>query len=91
MIILYSKNHCAHCASAKDYLHRLNIEFQEVNIEHDPEARTFIIGQGLRTVPQIFLDGNILIPGGWSALSRMTADDIHAAMDRATPTSLGTI
>lgn len=91
MLTVYSKNHCLHCDSAKDHLRRCGIEFQNINIEHDHEARAFIVDQGLRTVPQIFLGQQVLIPGGWSALSRMTADDIRAAMATAEIKSLGDI
>lgn len=91
MLTVYSKNNCPHCDNAKDYLRRCGIEFQEINIEQDHEARAFIVDQGLRTVPQIFQDQRILIPGGWQALSRMTTQDIRAAMEQSQTTQLGTL
>ena len=81
MLTIYSKNNCPFCVMAKNYLENKNINYREVNIEEDAEAREFIQSQGLRTVPQIFMDGKIFVQGGWSGLSKMTADDIIAEID----------
>ena len=81
MLTIYSKNNCPFCVMAKNYLQSKNINFLEVNIEQDQEAREFIQRQGLRTVPQIFMDGKIFVEGGWSGLSKMTAEDIIAEID----------
>jgi glutaredoxin len=81
MLTIYSKNNCPFCVMAKNYLESKNINFREVNIEQDQQAREFIQGQGLRTVPQIFMDGKIFVEGGWSGLSKMTTDDIIAEID----------
>jgi len=81
MITIYSKNNCPFCVMAKNYLQNKNINFREINIEQDQEAREFIQRQGLRTVPQIFMDGKIFVEGGWSGLSKMTAEDIIAEID----------
>jgi glutaredoxin len=81
MLTIYSKNNCPFCVMAKNYLENKNINFREINIEQDQEAREFIQAQGLRTVPQIFMDGKIFVEGGWSGLSKMTSDDIIAEID----------
>jgi Glutaredoxin and related proteins len=81
MLTVYSKNNCPFCVMAKNYLQSKNINFREINIEQDPEAREFIQKQGLRTVPQIFMDGKIFVEGGWTGLSKMTAEDIVAEID----------
>ena len=81
MLTIYSKNNCPFCVMAKNYLQSKNINFLEINIEQDQEAREFIQRQGLRTVPQIFMDGKIFVEGGWSGLSKMTAEDIIAEID----------
>ena len=81
MLIVYSKDLCPHCVQAKNYLKSKNINFREINIEQDPEAREFIINQGLRTMPQIFMDGKIFVEGGWAGLSKMTAEDILSEIE----------
>jgi len=81
MLTIYSKTVCPYCVQAKNYLKSKNINFREVNIEDDAEAREFIIQQGLRTVPQIFMDGKIFVEGGWTGLSKMTAEDILSEIE----------
>ena len=81
MLTVYSKNNCPFCVMAKNYLQSKNINFREINIEQDAESREFIQRQGLRTVPQIFMDGKIFVEGGWTGLSRMTAEDIVSEID----------
>jgi glutaredoxin len=81
MLTVYSKNLCSHCDQTKNYLKSKNINFREINIEQDVEAREFIINQGLRTMPQIFMDGKIFVDGGWTGLSKMTAEDILSEIE----------
>ena len=81
MITIYSKKFCPNCEQAKNYLRTKNINFREINIEQDAEAREFIIQQGLRTVPQIFMDGKIFVEGGWTGLSKMTAEEILSEIE----------
>lgn len=77
MLTIYSKTVCPYCVQAKNFLKSKNINFVEINIEQDAEAREFIIQKGLRTVPQIFMDGKIFVEGGWAGLSKMSAEDIN--------------
>ena len=81
MLTIYSKTVCPNCVQAKNYLKSKNINFREVDIEQDVEAREFIMQQGLRTVPQIFMDGKIFVDGGWTGLSKMTAEDILSEIE----------
>ena len=81
MLTVYSKTVCPYCVQAKNYLKAKNITFREVNIEQDAEAREFITQQGLRTVPQIFMDGKIFVEGGWTGLSKMTAEEILSEIE----------
>jgi glutaredoxin 3 len=81
MLTIYSKTVCPYCVNAKNYLKAKDIPFREINIEQDAEAREFIQKQGLRTVPQIFMDGKIFVEGGWSGLSKMSAEEIWSEID----------
>ena len=81
MLTIYSKTVCPYCVNAKNYLKAKDIPFREINIEQDAEAREFIQKQGLRTVPQIFMDGKIFVQGGWSGLSKMSAEEIQSEID----------
>lgn len=76
MLTIYSKTVCPYCVQAKNYLKSKNINFKEVNIEDDNDARQFVQAQGHRSVPQIYYQGKLFVEGGWQGLSKMTADDI---------------
>jgi glutaredoxin len=81
MLTIYSKHNCPYCVMAKRYLESKNINFREINIEEDTEAREFIKSQGLRTVPQIFMHGRLFVESGWTGLGAMTAEDIISEID----------
>lgn len=81
MLTIYSKNNCPYCVQAKNYLTAKNINFREINIEQDADAREFIQSQGHRTVPQIYMDGKIFVEGGWAGLSKMSAEDILSEIE----------
>jgi alkyl hydroperoxide reductase subunit F len=81
MITVYSKAQCPNCDQAKAYLKSKNINFREVRIDEDTDAREFIQGQGHRAVPQIYMDGRIFVEGGWQGLSKMTADEILSEIE----------
>jgi len=68
MITVYSKNSCPFCDRAIALLENKGIEFKVVKLEEDPDAREFLMDQGLRSVPQIFKDG-VLLPGGYQGLA----------------------
>lgn len=89
MITVYSKTHCPHCVSAKQFLESRNINYQDINIETDTEAREFILSQGHKSVPQIYVGDRLLVSGGWQGLNQLTTEQI---LDRINNTNiLGTL
>lgn len=68
MITVYSKNNCPFCDRAKALLESKGIAYKTVMMEDTPDAREFLMDQGLRSVPQIFKDG-VLLPGGYQGLA----------------------
>jgi glutaredoxin 3 len=68
MITVYSKQNCPFCDRAKALLESKGILFKTVMMEDEPDAREFLMDQGLRSVPQIFKDG-VLLPGGYQGLA----------------------
>jgi glutaredoxin len=68
MIKVYSKNNCPFCDRAKSLLESKGIAYEAINIEEHPDAREFLVDQGLRSVPQIF-KGTTLLPGGYQGLA----------------------
>lgn len=74
MIIVYSKNNCPFCQQAKNLLTRKGVQFEEINIDFDADAKRFIMLAGHRTVPQIYKDGAVLVEGGYQGLKDQSDD-----------------
>jgi glutaredoxin len=67
MLLVYTKNDCPYCDRAKALLESKSVPYKAINIQENPEAREFLMNQGLRSVPQIF-DDTTLLPGGFQGL-----------------------
>jgi len=67
---IYTTNYCPYCAKAKRLLDAKDVDFAEIDVTNDDEAREALVrkSDGRRTVPQIFIDGKGI--GG--------CDDLHA-------------
>lgn len=76
MITVYSKDNCPFCDKAKKYLKENSIEFIELNIAHDNDARNFLLSQGHKTVPQIYRGEDLIVEGGWNGLSKMPIEEL---------------
>lgn len=68
MLTVYTKDNCPFCDRAKALLESKGIEFTTINVGEQPDARNFLIDQGLRSVPQIF-NGTTLLQGGYQGLA----------------------
>ena len=68
-IIVWSKNQCPYCDQAKALLKMKGIEFEEKNIEMGYTKEQLLEAvPTARTVPQIFLDGELI--GGFTELKK---------------------
>lgn len=67
MIKIYTKTTCPYCDQAKQLLEAFGFEYEAVNIEQDSEARSWLLNEGHRSVPQIYVN-NQLIAGGFNGL-----------------------
>lgn len=79
-LTLYTKNLCPYCTQAKTQLKLWGIQFEEINIEEVTEAKDFVINQGHRTMPQIYLNGELFVEGGAQGLARLDEDTVKAKM-----------
>lgn len=86
-ITIYSKTTCPQCVQAKALLTEWGFAYSEFNIELDQLAMDKILGMGLRSVPQIFLESDLL-EGGFQALQRLGKDGLAVKVGKA---DLGTI
>ena len=72
MITIYSKDGCPYCVKAKDLLEQYGIDFNEVRIDEDELAKKFVVGEGHRTVPQLYVNKTLLVEGGYDGLSALS-------------------
>ena len=66
-IVIYTKSNCPNCTTAKQLLKSKRLEYEEKNAEVQPHL-TFVISQGLRQMPQIFINGQRV--GGLAGLQQ---------------------
>ena len=67
--IVWSKYHCPYCDQAKALLTQNGIEFEERKVGHGCTREDLLEAvPSARTVPQIFLDGNLI--GGFTELKK---------------------
>jgi len=81
MITIYSKNGCPFCVKAVDLLEGYDIEFCEVKIDEDDLAKDFVVDEGHRTVPQLYVKDTLLVEGGYDGLSKVPVELIRARVD----------
>ena len=57
MYTIYTQNLCNYCTAAKKLMNDKGLKYKEINISENESARRFLKGNGLKTVPQIFVSG----------------------------------
>jgi glutaredoxin len=76
LLTIYTKNHCPYCTSVKTLLKNRGIAFEEVNVEQVQEAKSFLVEQKHRTVPQIYYRGQLFVEGGYTGFAALTEQAI---------------
>ena len=77
MIKVFSKPNCPFCVATKQYLTKLEIQYEEIDITKDAMAHSFLVREGHKTVPQIYKDTTLLLEGGYQALVTHSAAQIN--------------
>ena len=77
MITVYTKDLCWYCHMPMNYLKENNFEYEEINIDHNEDARNFIKQAGHKTCPQIYYQNDLLVEGGFTGLSSLTKEQIE--------------
>jgi glutaredoxin len=80
MLKVYSKSNCPFCDKAKHLLTTKSIAFEVVNIEEQPEAREWLMAQGHRAVPQLYLGESLFVEGGYQGLAKLSDDELTARL-----------
>lgn len=67
---IYTTDYCPYCVKAKALFDRKGVAYTEIDVTKDQEGRIALVEKsgGLKTVPQIFIDGKHM--GG--------SDDVYA-------------
>lgn len=60
-VVVYSSNTCPYCVSAKEYLTEKGVEFEEKNVQTNPEARQELMKMGHMGVPVLLIDGEEIV------------------------------
>ena len=81
MIKVYSKDGCPFCVRAKNLLDAHGIEFEEVRIDLDHEARKFLLMHGHKSVPQLYVGETLLVEDGFQGLAGLTADEVKERIE----------
>jgi glutaredoxin 1 len=64
--VIYGRENCNWCMSAKKLLEDHGKEYRYIDINEDVLSKAFLVDQGFKTVPQIWLDKDHI--GGYSEL-----------------------
>lgn len=78
MITMYTTSICSDCIKTKNFLDKYGIAYQEINIENDDAAATFVMeaNNGKRSVPTLVCEGVV------SNLSQFTREKLEAFLQK---------
>jgi glutaredoxin 3 len=66
-IVMYSTDRCSFCTRAKALLDARGLEYEEINLERDPDGRAELARRtGMLSFPQILIDDELV--GGFMEL-----------------------
>ncbi len=70
-ILIYTTQFCGYCRAAKNLLSAKAVKFAEIDVGFDADKRSEMVERagGLRTVPQIFINGRHV--GGYDELAAL--------------------
>ncbi len=69
MYTIYTQRLCGYCDMAKSLLKENRMEFMEISLDHDEQARAMLKEMGCKTVPQIFNEEQHI--GGYTDLNSL--------------------
>jgi glutaredoxin 3 len=72
-VTVYTAPNCGYCTAAKNLLRKKGVQFEEIDVGHDPVLRQELVTRsgGRRTVPQVFIANQSL--GGYDDISALNA------------------
>lgn len=79
MLTVYSKNQCGFCDAAIKLLESKGVAYEVIKIDENSDAREFVLGEGHRSVPQIYKDGKLFVAGGFNGLKSLSDEQLKGA------------
>jgi len=74
-VIVYSGASCPACGAAKSYLRSRGVKFRNVDISSDPHAAERLLQRtGKMAVPQIFIDGHLVVGFDQAKIDRLLSN-----------------
>lgn len=80
---IYSSEGCSKCEQAASLLESMGIPHFKTDIYLDDFAMSDMRRDGLRSVPQIYLNGSLFVEGGFQGLSKMSKGEIMKKLEDA--------
>lgn len=70
-VVIYTKDYCPYCHSAKALLEEKGVNYQEIDVTNDEEKLKEMLAKsdGRTTVPEIFIDDKLV--GGYDNLREL--------------------
>lgn len=82
-IVVYSTDRCSFCSRAKALLEARGLEYEEINLERDPDGRAELARRtGMLSFPQVLIEGE-LVGGFMELLAVDRAGRLRASSDAA--------
>jgi len=80
MIKIYTKTTCPYCDQAKQLLEAFGFEYETINIEQNADARTWLLDQGHKSVPQLYIKDKLL-EGGFNGLQSVGKTGVQQLLE----------
>lgn len=81
MITLYTKPNCPYCEQAKAWLNKNNLPYKTINIAEDDISREMLKEAGHKTVPQVYLNGELFVEGGFTGLNKQDPEVLREQIE----------
>lgn len=73
MVKFYTKENCPKCAFSKQMLGQRGINFEEINIDHNEEAKQSLLEKGFQSLPVIDFGTEVVVGNDPAKLMKVIA------------------
>lgn len=76
-VTIYTKPNCPYCERSKALLRLKQVPYEEINIADKDDIREWLKAEGHKTVPQLYVDGKLMVVGGFHGLAELTDQELY--------------